>query len=200
MPIHPEVVKLLKCLSCGGPLALTADGKGLYCGTCQSVVPIREEIPVQPRKSVIHWFRELLNRFRPKHAQNQVTEEATRDSGETKPIPELRALLQLDRTFSRKEYQKIKQGVIPRDMDDKWFIFLEEDWLYLHRRSGNCIYQVRLEPAGAGCRIAEAWVNRDPKQYNCTDDKYDAKFLLWLIDAIILDKEVEMPLPTDWET
>lgn len=82
-------------------------------------------------------------------------------------------------------------------MDDKWLIFLEGEWLSIYRAYSYCIHQVRLEPAGRKYRIAEAFVNRDPKQYNYTDDDYDARLLLWLIDAVILDKDVSVPIPPE---
>jgi hypothetical protein len=41
-------------------------------------------------------------------------------------------------------------GCIPRDMDDRWFIYLEGEWVHLHRSwTGFCIYQVRLEAVGS---------------------------------------------------
>lgn len=195
MAVDPEVLRFLKCLSCGTSLTLTADGKGLYCGTCRSVVPITEEILTPAKKSLFQWVRDLWP-----WPQRPAKERATRDSSPTTPMPELRSHLQVDRTFSPREYREIKLGIVPRDMDDKWFIFLEEDWLHIHRSwTGHCIYQVRLAPAGRNYRIAEVLVNRDRQQYR-SDDEYDSRFLLWLIDCIMLDKDAKMPMPPDWET
>ena len=60
-------------------------------------------------------------------------------------------------------------------MDDKWFFYLEKDWLYIHRSwTGFCIFQVRLERFEDGYQIAEAWVNDDPEQ------RYDKFVLLWI--------------------
>jgi len=36
-------------------------------------------------------------------------------------------------------------------MEDKWFIFLEDDWLYLHRSwTGTCVYKVQHHISGSG--------------------------------------------------
>jgi hypothetical protein len=119
---------------------------------------------------------------------------ATRDSWQTKPMPEQRARLSLEHRYTPEEFEAIGRGFVPENMDDKWFIYLEQDWLYLHRSwTGLCIFQARFERAGNGHRIAEAWVNRDSEQYNSTDASYDAKLLVWLIEYLLLGRETEMP-------
>jgi len=83
-------------------------------------------------------------------------------------------------------------------MDDKWAIFLEDDWLYFHRSwTGVCIYMLRLESIEDGYRIAEAWVNRESAQYKLTDDEYDVKLLRFLIDNFLLGKNTAFPLPPE---
>jgi len=82
------------------------------------------------------------------------------------PLPQQRATVSLDRTFSEEEYELIRRGVIPEVMEDKWFIFLEEDVLYFHRSwTGFCIYQVRMKKEGAEYRVVEALVNRNPLSF-----------------------------------
>ncbi len=91
-------------------------------------------------------------------------EKATRDSWKTQPIPELNTQLQLERTFTLKEYEHLSWGQIPQEMEDKWFTYLEDDWLYFHRSwTGFCIYQVSLKQIGDNYIVGEAWVNRDPE-------------------------------------
>jgi hypothetical protein len=75
--------------------------------------------------------------------------------------------MDLSLLFSDREAEQMAKGHIPEDMDDKWFIFFEEGWLYFHRSwTGHCIYAVRLASSPAGMRIAEAWVNRNKYEYN----------------------------------
>lgn len=94
-------------------------------------------------------------------------------------MPELKTQLQVEEIFTLGEYKYLTWGFIPVSMDDKWFIYLEDDWLYIHRSStGFCIFKVRLESFEEGYQIAEAWVNDDPKQ------RYD-KLLLVQTDILI---------------
>jgi hypothetical protein len=46
MPISKELLDILVCPLCKAPLKLTADDKGLKCGQCKRVYPIKDNIPV----------------------------------------------------------------------------------------------------------------------------------------------------------
>lgn len=73
-------------------------------------------------------------------------------------MPAARALLQLAREYTAQEFKSIIEGLVPQQMEDKWFIYYEEPWLYLHRSwTGFCIYIVRFEKSIAGYAIREAW-------------------------------------------
>jgi hypothetical protein len=121
---------------------------------------------------------------------------ATRQSWTNLPLPEQRTLFSFQREFTAEEYEVIRYGLIPEAMEDKWFIFLEEDVLYFHRSwTGYCIYQLRLTKAGANYAVAEAFVNRDPSQYSSTDDEYDEELLTWVIDNLLLGRSSMFPVP-----
>lgn len=67
-------------------------------------------------------------------------------------------------------------------MDDKWFVFLEDDWLYFHRSwTGVCIYQVKFKAAEERHQIIEVWVNRSFKQYKNVFKTFDNFLLGFLI-------------------
>jgi 8-oxo-dGTP diphosphatase len=103
---------------------------------------------------------------------------AARSDWKTLPLPAARRVLSFDGSFTPGQFARIKEGFIPESMDDKWFVFFEEPWLYLHRSwTGFCIYQVRFERAGEDVRVAEVLANRDPEQYRETDDIRDALLL-----------------------
>ena len=103
-----------------------------------------------------------------------------------KKMPERRAELHVRRQFTDEQYRALTQGLIPRSQEDKWFAFEDAGWFAMHRSwTGHCIYRVRLEEGRDGWRVAEAWVNRDPKQYSSDDDAVDAKMLDRLLDIII---------------
>ena len=55
--------------------------------------------------------------------------QATSTSWKTEPLPEQRTTISFDRPFSQQEMRDIQMGVVPVEMEDKWFIFYEEPCL-----------------------------------------------------------------------
>src|ERR1700679_1045445 len=103
---------------------------------------------------------------------------ATRSSWKTLSPPKSCEPLLFEGTFSDGEYQLIRKGVIPKAMEDKWFIFLENDSLHFHRSwTGAEIYCIRLQQAGEVWRVSDSWVNRDPEQYRGSDLAYERELL-----------------------
>jgi hypothetical protein len=87
--------------------------------------------------------------------------DATRQSwNKVHPLPEKRAPLSLQRTFSREEFVQMRRGYVPERMEDKWFIFCEENTLFFQRSwTGYCIFQLRLEREGAEYVVSELLVS-----------------------------------------
>ncbi len=44
--LDAELLKILVCPLCKTPVTPTADEKGLRCGTCRRVYPVRDDIPI----------------------------------------------------------------------------------------------------------------------------------------------------------
>jgi len=75
-------------------------------------------------------------------------------------------------------------------MEDKWFIFFEEDTLFCHRSwTGLCVYEVYFE----GSTATNAVVNRDPEHYRATDDARDRQLILHLIKVLLLGQPSSYP-------
>jgi hypothetical protein len=111
---------------------------------------------------------------------------ARRMDWQAKPMSTLSARLTITDTYTLEEFAHISAGLVPQEMGDKWFIYYEEPWLYLHRSwTGYCIYRIRFEALtdGNGIRLIEAWVNRDPEQHPETNDQRDIRLLKILIDS-----------------
>ena len=110
--------------------------------------------------------------------------------GMTLPMPEKKALIEVDMAFSQREYEQLRLGSIPRGMfamDCKWGAYLESRCLHLHRSwSGVCAYQVYLESSGKDYRIAEVWVNRDPEQ--TSPFFFGKELLIEVIQALVEGK------------
>lgn len=118
---------------------------------------------------------------------------ATSDDFQTEPFPSKYAMIPLDLHFSQSEMRKIKKGLIPRQMEDKWFIYYDHDILYFYRSgTGYCIYRASFRQNG-GYVLTHADVNRDPEQYGETSDERDAQLISYLIDLLLLNREAVFP-------
>lgn len=106
---------------------------------------------------------------------------ATKNDWNTKPLPEQYTTLQLNRKFKKTAMESIKKGVVPEEMEDKWFIYYDpsEDKLYMHRSwTGFLIYVVQFEEREDTIVATNAVVNQDPSQYRCNKDESAEKELL----------------------
>jgi hypothetical protein len=120
---------------------------------------------------------------------------ASRASWKNVPLPEARARIAFARSFDGAEHVRLTRGLVPKEMEDKWFVFHEAPWLFFHRSwTGICIYAVRLRAEADASAVEEAWVNRDPEQYRATDDSHDAAILSFLVEALLLGHDVPFPV------
>lgn len=111
---------------------------------------------------------------------------ARRADWKIEAMPDSAARLGVEKTYTRDEFARLRFGVVPNSMDEKWFIYFEPPWLYIHRSwTGLCIYQVRFEETETGARISEAIANRNREQYGGTDTSADAGRLLFLLDSVL---------------
>ncbi len=54
MSISKELLAILVCPVCKGPIHLVANGSGLKCDACKRIYPIRDDIPVMlPEEATI---------------------------------------------------------------------------------------------------------------------------------------------------
>lgn len=123
---------------------------------------------------------------------------ATHDDWQLTPMPERRLRLRWERTFTDDEYARLRLGHIPREMEDRWFIYMEpcgdHDDLYFHRSwTGYCIYSVRLERIGPRYTVAATYVNRESTQYRSMSEASDLAILEeMLIDGLLLAKPARL--------
>ncbi len=121
------------------------------------------------------------------------------DSRKTEPMPNQCTELDFAETFTPDEFEKkISHGLIPKEMEDKWHIYLDGNTLYLHRSwSGHCIYKIEFTRDSEKYSAVKTIVNRDPEQYRETNDSYDSKMLHFLISNLLLGKKEPFPVPSD---
>ena len=106
------------------------------------------------------------------------------------------------RLLSWAEYGQVRGGYLPRSSGDKWLIFRRQEKLYFYR-SGNgvLVYTVAFAHRGQGCEATAAFVNADPEQLDPLPEEYERRVLDYLIDRLLLEREVSFPLPDnmDWQ-
>jgi hypothetical protein len=59
--------------------------------------------------------------------------------------------------FDSGQFARLKEGLVPQRMEDKWFIYYEEPYLFLHRSwTGQPVYRVTLKSSPEGAEVTEA--------------------------------------------
>ena len=123
-------------------------------------------------------------------------ERATANTWKIKPMPAACKELAVSGSYTAAEYEQISFGYIPQDQQDKWFVYLEGQWLHFHRSwTGSCIFQLQLVPAETGYEAVKAIANRDPEQYRSSGDEPDVKLIAHLVDELLLGRFSILPTP-----
>ena len=104
-------------------------------------------------------------------------------------MPETFEAAIIDRALTEEEYKALVFGFIPRDMDDRWFLYVQDDWVYLHRSwTGHLIFKLKLEIPSGNVVLTDIHINRDPDQYrsvNSEADKDEANSILTSLLGLI---------------
>ena len=130
----------------------------------------------------------------------EVIEGATVDSFGTEhpPMPARTSRFVFDHLFNPFDSWMIARGFVPAAMEDKWFIYLEGGrLLFRHSWTDTLIFAVEAMWRGDQLYLGEVCVNRDPEEYDETDDSYDSHLLAFLIVAILLGEQADFPVRGD---
>ena len=120
-------------------------------------------------------------------------EPATRDSWKREPMPADAEKLDYSAEFSRGEIDQIALGLVPEAMEDKWFIYLEDGYLYFHRSwTGICVFRLKLDNVGDKFFVSEALLNPG---LEFDDVSYQVKRVDYLIQSSLLRRKVAFPFP-----
>jgi len=110
------------------------------------------------------------------------------------PLPDIYVTVDLNLSYSKSEKKKIIMGLIPKVMEEKWFVFFDQEVLNFHRSwKGHCIYRVYCCDDGDKFVLTHADVNRNPEQYKETIDEFDQQMIPYLIDILLLKKQAKFP-------
>ena len=78
------------------------------------------------------------------------------------------AALEFEQTLEPEPARRLLLGMVPREMEDKWFVFREGDELFFHRSwTGILLFRVALELLDDGrLRLHAARYNANPEDYS----------------------------------
>lgn len=106
---------------------------------------------------------------------------AEKNDWKTVEMPLETETFKMDMQLKEEEYKALQNGFIPQQMEDKWFLYFENDTLYIHRSwTGYCIYIIEFSKEH---RIERVTVNRNMEQYKNTDREEDISTITILIKA-----------------
>lgn len=110
-------------------------------------------------------------------------------------MPERNIVLHPRQWYSREDMTAIRRGFYPTVMEQKWFLIFTGDRLHMHRSwTGILIFDVgfTFDPQG-GAYVSDVIVNRDPEQYQCTDNDEDLSLMKNVIQGHLL-KPLDAPV------
>src|SRR5688572_18541891 len=98
-----------------------------------------------------------------------MNEIATKATWSNHPIDNPKRIA-IDLRFTKTQFAKLVKGLIPREMEDKWFIYYEEEWLYFHRSwTGYGWYKAQVIKTADYYSINEFWAERNHEKYKNED-------------------------------
>jgi len=106
--------------------------------------------------------------------------------------------------FSKQQYEKMKDGFMAEQMEDKWDIKFSNDKLYFSRSwTGDVIYIAYFKESGSiffknnKYKLYRLDINRNDSEYSETDDVYDLSICVYLIERLLLNQQVAYPFRKD---
>lgn len=119
------------------------------------------------------------------------------ESWKTKPFTKT-VHLKFHASYSASEFQKLAEGLVPRQMEDKWFVYMLDDQLCFHRSwTGLPVYRVTFEQHGEGATVIAAEYEGEHREKS--NLVYQAKLLEFLIGNLLLGRKLPFPLPDNAE-
>lgn len=113
---------------------------------------------------------------------------AKRGDWKRKPMPRKHMSIDFELPFDTHEMEAIRKGVLPYQMEDKWFIFYEKGKLFLHRSwTGICPYVGHFREEGDGAVLYRIDVNRNIEQTS-DDPNHEILSFLSIIGVMMLGR------------
>ena len=116
---------------------------------------------------------------------------ARRSSWKVEPLTVPQPIPAPARVWTDKEMDVIQRGYVPWIMDEKWFIFMEQNRLFAHRSwTGLGVYEATFAPTEGGYVIESAAVTGDETGYRRSSDEAESLTLEVLIASYLLKESL----------
>ena len=103
-------------------------------------------------------------------------------------------LLSIEIDVNENEFTAIENGLIPQQMEDKWFIYYEMPYLHFHRSwTGQPVYRVSFEKKNNIYSINEALLSTEIAKNG--EVEYQGELLVFLISNLLLNRGLPFPKP-----
>ena len=117
-------------------------------------------------------------------------ERAQKSSWKINPFGEVIQIPYTD-VFSHAEYETLQLGLIPEVMEDKWFCYLENQTLFMHRSwTGEPAFKVHFKVRKNDVLVESAY---QAFGASIAGVEYQAKLLQFLIGNLLLDRNLPYP-------
>jgi len=71
---------------------------------------------------------------------------AKRSDWDVEDMPDNRRSFTFEHEFTKTQMDTLSRGIIPREMEDRWFVYMEDGILYAHRSwNGCCVFMVEFK-------------------------------------------------------
>lgn len=118
---------------------------------------------------------------------------ATKDKWETIPMTNPKKL-DVSISLNIEQLTKLKLGLVPNEMEDKWFVYFENKTMHFHRSwTGYEIFKAKLNYNDSGCQINEFCVEQNPEKYKELDDARNISLFKNHIDYLS-NREINNPV------
>lgn len=107
--------------------------------------------------------------------------------------------IQYEASFNTDELEQLTFGFIPSEMEDKWFVYFNNNVLYFHRSwTGQGVFQVHLSVNPQGANVEKAFASFD---HELSEDNlaYYPELLSFLVSNLLLGRQESFPLPHGYE-
>lgn len=94
-------------------------------------------------------------------------------------------------TLTPEHFAKLQMGFIPENMDDRWFVYFDNDWVYLHRSwTGYETFRAKIQTENDRYTIREFWAETEPKKFNVGNENQIIELFCAVIARVVLKVEV----------